>query len=101
VLERQALVHRDAAVSVLGQDCNQIQDRTCKPKPAPDNDRARTDHRRAIAAFAAGSTAVAVGAVLAWLNQPRAGIPEVPASSFELVPTVSPGGAGISAQTRF
>jgi hypothetical protein len=48
-----------------------------------------------------GGSAVAVGALLAWLNQPRAGMPEVPASSFEIVPTVSPGGAGVSARTRF
>lgn len=99
VLERQAFVYRDAAVADLRKACNQ--QIPCFPAPAPDNDRARTDSRRAFAAFAVGGTAVAIGAVLVWLNQPRARIPEVPASSFELVPTVSPGGAGISARTRF
>ena len=97
-LERQAFVHRDAALSALGQACHQL---TCAPTRSPENDRARTDSRRAFAAFAVGGTAVAIGAVLVWLNQPRSRIPEVPDSSFELVPTVSPGGAGISAQTRF
>lgn len=99
VLERQAFVYRDAAVADLRNACNQ--QIPCFPAPAPDNDRARTDSRRAFAAFAVGGTAVAIGAMLVWLNQPRARVPEVPASSFELVPTVSPGGAGISAQTRF
>lgn len=99
ILERQAFVHRDAAVSALGQACNQLY--SCEPTRAPDNDRARMDSRRATAAFAVGGTAVAIGVVLVWLNQPRSRIPEVPASSFELVPTVSPGGAGISAQARF
>jgi tetratricopeptide (TPR) repeat protein len=99
VLERQAFVYRDIAANKLRQVCDQ--DIACAPTPAPENDRARTDSRRAIAAFAVGGTAVAIGAVLSWLNQPRGEIPKVPPSSFELVPTGSPGGAGISAQTRF
>lgn len=64
-------------------------------------DRAVTENQLAIGAFVAGGTAVAVGLALAWLNQPRAHRPEAPPSPIELIPTVSPGRAGVSALIRF
>ena len=97
-LERQAFVHRDAAARRLELDCSAQQ---CSPPRSPDIDRARLDSRLAIGAFAAGGTVVVAGLVLTWLNQPSLRRPEVPRSTFEVLPTLSPGGAGISARTRF
>ena len=99
VAERQALVHRDAAVSTLARDCDMRL--VCPRTRSPDSDRAVRDHWIAIGAFAAGGTMFAVGVVLAWLNQPKAHRPEVPTSPVELIPTMSPAGAGVSVRVRF
>lgn len=99
VVERQALVHRDAAANTLARDCDMRF--VCPRTRPPDSDRAVTDHWVAIGAFAAGGTAVAVGVVLAWLNQPKAHRPEVPTSPVELIPIASPAGAGVSARVQF
>jgi hypothetical protein len=56
-------------------------------------------NRLAIGAFVAGGTGIAGGLVLAWLN--RAHRTEAPRSPIELIPTVSPDQAGISALIRF
>jgi hypothetical protein len=64
-------------------------------------DRGVTENRLAVGAFAAGGTVVAVGLALVWLNQPRTHRAEAPASPIELIPTVSPDRAGVSALIRF
>jgi len=99
VAERQAIVHRNAAANALASTCDMRL--VCPRTRPPDSDRAVTDHWIAIGAFAAGGAAVAVGIVMAWFNQPKAHRPEVPSSPVELIPTLSPDGAGISARVRF
>jgi tetratricopeptide (TPR) repeat protein len=98
-LDWQAFAHRDAAATSLAGSCNTL---TCAPtQPTGIYDRAVTENRLAIGAFVAGSTAVAVGLALAWLNQPQAHRPEAPRSPIEIIPNVSPDRAGISAFLRF
>jgi hypothetical protein len=98
-VEWDARMHRNHAARSLEQGCGIAP--TCPPQHPPDNDRAVTENWIAIGAFAAGGAALAIGAVLVWLNQPRAHHPEATPSPVELVPTVSPGGAGLSALVRF
>jgi hypothetical protein len=98
-LERRSRAHRSAAANALAKDCPPP---FCEPTRSPDiYDRAVLDSRLATGAFAAGGITVAVGLALAWLNQPRPYHPEAPASPVELIPTLSPGSAGVSARVRF
>jgi len=97
-LERRALAHQDvAAAELVGCDSP-----SCKPTFTPIYNRAETENRLAVGAFAAGGTAVAVGVVLAWLNQTRAHRTEARApSNIELTPILSPRSAALSALVRF
>lgn len=95
-VEWEARVQWRAAARVIANVCN-----TCRPIRPPETDRAVLDHWVAMGAFAAGGTAIAVGAALVWLNQPRAYHPEPTPSPVELVPTLSPSEAGLSARVRF
>lgn len=98
-LEQRALAHRDAAANAVVDSCAAP---VCEPTRNPHSyDRAVTESRLATGAFASGGIAVAAGLALMWLNQPRAYRAEAPASPVELIPSVSPGGAGVSALVRF
>lgn len=99
-LEVQALAQRTSAAEALRDRCQTL---TCEPARSPAvYDRAVTNHRLAIGAFAVGGTAVAVGVALAWLNQPRPHRTEARApSTIEFAPILSPQQAGVSAQVRF
>jgi tetratricopeptide (TPR) repeat protein len=99
-LERQAFAHQNAAAHALTDGCGVL---TCKPTPSPDiYKHVVTENRLAIGAVTVGSTAVAVGLALAWLNQPRAHRTEArPPSPIELGPIVSPDRVGVSALVRF
>lgn len=98
-VEWEAHVQRGAAARAIADACRKHNE--CPPQHPPESDRAVLDHWIAIGAFAAGGTAIAVGVVLVWLNQPRAYHPEPTPSPVELVPTLSPNGAGVSARVRF
>jgi hypothetical protein len=97
-LEHQASVHRDAAASELHEHCSKL---VCDPANPRDSDRAAADHRRALYAFTAGGSAIAVGLVLVWLNLPQGHRAAPIPSPVELIPQVSPGGAGVVARFRF
>jgi hypothetical protein len=98
-LERQAFANRDDAARALAGGCGTA---ICDPsRPAATYDRAVTEHRIALGAFAVGSTAVAVGLALAWLNQPHAHRPEAASSPIELIPIMSPAQTGVSVLVRF
>lgn len=97
-LDRQAFAHRDAAAHALVRGCDAV---ACRPMQVPDYDRAVAENRIAIGAFAAGGTAIAVGLVLAWLNQPHSHHVEAAPSPIEMVPSVSPDRVGVSATLRF
>jgi hypothetical protein len=97
-LEWRAVVHRDAAATKLA-DCD---DRECAPKPSALYERAEVKQGFAIAAITTGGGVVAVGLVLAWLNQPRAHRTEAPPSPrIEFMPILSPHRAELSALVRF
>jgi hypothetical protein len=98
-VEWGAHVQRAAAATAVADGCHMRSE--CSPTHPPESDRAVINNWIAIGAFAAGGTAIAVGTALTWLNQPRAHHPEATPSPVELVPTVSPGGAGLSARVRF
>jgi hypothetical protein len=98
-VEWQARAQQTAAARTVAHACDM--QKKCSPTHLPGADRAVINNWIAIGAFAAGGTAIAVGTVLAWLNQPRAHHPEATPSPVELIPTVSPNGAGVSARVRF
>ncbi|HEX8106339.1 MAG TPA: tetratricopeptide repeat protein [Kofleriaceae bacterium] len=100
-LERQALVHRDAATKSLAGPCDRPAG--CMPMAFPTSyDRIVTDSRLAAGAFLAGGTAVAVGLTLAWLNQLHVHRTEARAPGpIEVTPILSTGQVGVSAQLRF
>lgn len=99
-LERKAFAHRDAAAQSLASTCSSSTG--CSPGRFASYDRAVTDSRLAIGAFVAGSTTVVVGLTLAWLNQLHTHRTEarVPAQ-IEVIPILSSGQTGVSAQLRF
>jgi hypothetical protein len=98
-LERRALAHRDAAGKELAAACSPP---ACDPGPFPESYRqAVMQNRIAIGAFAAGGTAIAVGLVLAWLNQPSSHHVEAAPSPIEVMPGISPGRVDVSASLRF
>jgi hypothetical protein len=97
-LDRQAFAHRDAAVDALARGCGAV---ACRPRHLPDYDRAVVENRIAIGAFVVGGTAITVGLVLAWLNQPHSHHVEVAPSPIEVTPSVSPDRVGVSASLRF
>lgn len=99
-LETQAFAQRKAAADTLKDRCHTL---TCEPaSPPPSYDRAVTENRLAISAFAAAGTAVAVGLALAWLNQPRAHRSEARAPSrIELTPILSLQQAELSIAIKF
>lgn len=97
--EWQARARRDAAARALARECQMTF--TCQPARPPENDRAVTDNWVAIGAFATGGSAIAVGMVLAWLNQPRWQHPEATASPVELVSSVSSSEVEVSMRIRF
>ena len=100
-LERQAIVHRDAAAKSLPGLCDSP--RGCTPATSPAGyDRAVTDRRIAIGAFVAGGTTLAVGLTMAWINQLQVHRTEAhEPARIEVTPIVSAGQAGISARLRF
>jgi hypothetical protein len=98
-VEWQAHVQRAAAARAVVDSCHMGKE--CSPTHPPESDRAVINNWIAIGAFAAGGTAIAVGTMLAWLNQPRAHRPEATPSPIELIPSMSPNGAGVSARVRF
>lgn len=98
-LERRTFVDRRAAADALARGCNTGR---CRSNPSDSYDRAKLENGLAIGALAAGSTAVAVGLTLAWLNQSRAHRTEARAPSrIELTPILSPHQAELSARVRF
>jgi hypothetical protein len=98
--EAQAFAQRNAAADTLRGRCHTLR---CAPTPRPAlDDRAVTNNTLATGAFAIGGTAVAVGLVLAWLNQPRLHRAETRAlPRIELTPILSPHQAELSALVRF
>jgi hypothetical protein len=98
-VEWQAHVQRAAAARAVVDGC--LMNKKCPPTHPSESDRAVINNWIAIGAFAAGGTAIAVGATLAWLNQPHAHHPEATSSPVELIPIVSPNGAGVLARIRF
>jgi len=99
-LETQAFAQRKAAADTLRDRCHTLM---CEPTSPPSPyDRAVTENRLAITAFAAAGTAVAVGLALVWLNQPRAHRTEARAPSrIELTPILSLQQAELSIAIQF
>ena len=97
-LEWQASRHRDAAARELKQRCDMA---VCEPANTPSSERAAMDHKRALYAFGASGSVIAAGLVVVWLNRLQPHRPAPVRSPVEIVPDVSPAGAGISARLRF
>jgi len=100
-LERQAIVHRDAAAKSLPGPCDTS--KGCTPTKSPAGyDRAVTDRRIAIGAFVAGGTTLVVGLTMAWINQLQVNRTQARAPGpIEVTPILSAGQAGVSARLRF
>jgi tetratricopeptide (TPR) repeat protein len=97
-LEWQAFRHRNAAAKELRQRCDML---ICEPANTPSSERAAIDHQRAVYAFGASGSVIAVGLVLVWLNRLQPHRPAPIPSPVEIVPEVSPIGTGVSARLRF
>jgi hypothetical protein len=100
-LERQAIVHRDAAAKSLPGPCDSS--RGCTPTTSPAGyDRAVTDRRLAIGAFVAGGTTLVVGLTMAWINQLQVHHTEARApGQIEVTPILATDQVGVSARLRF
>lgn len=101
VLQRQAIIDRDAAKTKLPGPCHMLAG--CPPADDPPGyDRVVLEQKAAIAAFAVGGTALVVGLAMAWMNQLQVHRTEarVPAP-IEVVPILSTGEAGVSARLQF
>ncbi|HET7501355.1 MAG TPA: hypothetical protein VFK02_10145 [Kofleriaceae bacterium] len=99
-LEWRAFTHRGAAADALSAGCGES---ICPSSSVPNiYHRAQTEDRLASAAFGVGGAAIAVGLILALLNQPRERRtePRAPAR-IEVTPIVSPDRGGLSALLRF
>jgi hypothetical protein len=88
LLERQAAIDYDGYRGDLARQCAEV---SCPPGTISSTiaDRAATENRLAIGAFALGGAALLTGAVLVWLNQPR------------IVVEADPQGATVSIAGRF
>jgi hypothetical protein len=100
-LERQSIVHRDAAARSLPGPCDSS--RGCTPTTSPAGyARAVTDRRIAIGASVAGGTTLVVGLTMAWINQLQVHHTEARAPGpVEVTPILSTDQAGVSARLRF
>ncbi|HET7501353.1 MAG TPA: hypothetical protein VFK02_10135 [Kofleriaceae bacterium] len=99
-LEWQSLGHRDVAARELSSGCEPGR---CTPGFKPEiYARAVMENRIAVPLLVVGGTTMAVGLVLAWLNQPHTRRTEaVPLAPISVTPIFAADRAGISALIRF